>query len=118
MTKYMLKEPDDVGDTMRFPGEVFEIKRLKHSVKLRGMKETFKFIVVGEDELLSKKSLKARFTKGTYKSETPKHIFKTLLIIALYELSKAITYELVVRKQANDIVEQSGYDEIDAWKKY
>lgn len=77
MTKYMLKEPDDVGDTARFPGEVFEIKRLKHSVKLRGMKETFKYIVVGEDELLSKKSLKARFTKEIYKSETSKRIFKT-----------------------------------------
>lgn len=118
MTKYMLKEPDDVGDTVRFPGEVFEIKRLKHSVKLRGMKETFKYIVVGEDELLSKKSLKARFTKGTYKSETPKRIFKTLLIITLYELSKEITYEIIVKKQANDMVEQPGYDEVDAWKKY
>ncbi|MDW8564309.1 MULTISPECIES: transcriptional activator RinB [Staphylococcus] len=47
-----------------------------------------------------------------------KRIFKTLLILALYELSKAITYELVVRKQANDIVVQPGYDEVDAWKKY
>lgn len=118
MAKYMLKEPDDVGDTVRFPGEVFEIKRLKHSVKLRGMKETFKYIVVGEDELLSKKSLKARFTKGTYKSETPRRILKTLLIIALYELSKEITYEIIVKKQANDMVEQPGYGEVDAWKKY
>ncbi|MEC5301073.1 hypothetical protein MXM07_06905 [Staphylococcus shinii] len=51
-------------------------------------------------------------------SELMKRIFKTLLILALYELSKAITYELVVRKQANDIVVQPGYDEVDAWKKY
>ncbi|MGW7955236.1 transcriptional activator RinB [Staphylococcus xylosus] len=47
-----------------------------------------------------------------------KRIFKTLLIIALYELSKEITYEVIVKKQANDMVEQPGYDEIDAWKKY
>lgn len=47
-----------------------------------------------------------------------KRIFKTLLIIALYELSKETTYEVIVKKQANDMVEQPGYGEIDAWKKY
>ncbi|WP_156768905.1 transcriptional activator RinB [Staphylococcus carnosus] len=47
-----------------------------------------------------------------------KRIFKTLLIIALYELSKEIIYEIIVKKQANDMVEQPDYDEIDAWKKY
>ncbi|MEB7763907.1 transcriptional regulator [Staphylococcus pseudoxylosus] len=46
-----------------------------------------------------------------------KRIFITLLIIALYELSKAITYEIIVKKQANDMVEIPGYDEIDLWKK-
>ena len=34
-----------------------------------------------------------------------KHILKPLLIIFLYELSKAITYENIVRKQANDMVD-------------
>ena len=34
-----------------------------------------------------------------------KHILKPLLIISLYELSKAITYEIIVRKQANDMVD-------------
>ncbi|WP_435373541.1 transcriptional regulator [Staphylococcus nepalensis] len=34
-----------------------------------------------------------------------KHILKPLLIIFLYELSKAITYEIIVRKQANDMVD-------------
>lgn len=46
-----------------------------------------------------------------------KRIFKTLLIIALYELSKAITYEVIVKKQANDMVELPSYNEIDLWKK-
>lgn len=46
-----------------------------------------------------------------------KRILKTLLIIALYELSKEITYEIIVKKQANDMVELPGYDEIDLWKK-
>ncbi|MDW5471987.1 transcriptional activator RinB [Staphylococcus equorum] len=112
MTKYMLKEPDNVGDTVRFPGEVFEIKRLKHSIRLKNMNDTFKYIVVGEDELLSRKSLKARFTKGTYKSEATKRILKTLLILFMYELSKEITYEIIVRKQANDMIDRTENDEI------
>ena len=47
-----------------------------------------------------------------------KRILKTLLIIALYELSKEITYELIVRKQANDMVDVPRDYEIDGWKKY
>ncbi|MGO2207161.1 MAG: transcriptional activator RinB [Staphylococcus xylosus] len=48
-----------------------------------------------------------------------KRIFKTLLIIAIYELSKEVTYEVIVRKQANDMVDKTPMDyEIDAWKRY
>lgn len=47
-----------------------------------------------------------------------KRIFKTLLIIALYELSKAIAYEVIVKKQANDTVDKTPMDyEIDLWKR-
>lgn len=47
-----------------------------------------------------------------------KRIFKTLLIIALYELSKEITYEVIVKKQANDMVDKTPMDyEIDLWKR-
>lgn len=35
-----------------------------------------------------------------------KQILKTLMIIALYELSKEITYEIICRKQANDMVDK------------
>ncbi|MBU7217867.1 transcriptional regulator [Staphylococcus gallinarum] len=46
-------------------------------------------------------------------------ILKTLLIIFLYELSKEITYEIICRKQANDMVDKTPIDyEIDAWKRY
>jgi len=42
-----------------------------------------------------------------------KYILKPLLIIFLYELSKAITYEIIVRKQANDMVDvPRDYEEI------
>lgn len=33
-------------------------------------------------------------------------ILKTLLIIFLYELSKKITYEIICRKQTNDMVDK------------
>lgn len=37
-------------------------------------------------------------------------ILKTLTIIALYELTKAIVYEIILRKQANDMVDQYPMD--------
>lgn len=40
----------------------------------------------------------------------PMRILKTLLIIALYELSKEITYEIICRMQANDIVDETPTD--------
>lgn len=39
-----------------------------------------------------------------------KRILKTLLIIALYELSKEITYEIICRRQANDMVDKAPTD--------
>lgn len=48
-----------------------------------------------------------------------KPILKTLMIIALYELSKEVAYEIIIRKQANDIVNNTPMDyEIDGWKRY
>lgn len=110
MTEYMLKQPGHVGDSIRIPGEVFEIKKLKHSIQFKDKDEKFKYIVVGEDELLTTKSLKERFTKGTYKSETPKRITKTLLIIALYELSKYVTNQIIIKLTANDAVDKVPMD--------
>lgn len=37
-------------------------------------------------------------------------ILKTLMIIALYELSKEITYEIICRRQANDMVDKAPTD--------
>ncbi|MDW3988772.1 transcriptional activator RinB [Staphylococcus saprophyticus] len=37
-------------------------------------------------------------------------ILKTLTIIALYELSKTITNEIITRRQANDAVDQYPMD--------
>ncbi|MEY8599919.1 transcriptional activator RinB [Staphylococcus shinii] len=117
MTEYMLKQPGHVGDSIRIPGEVFEIKKLKHSIQFKDKDEKFKYIVVGKDELLTTKSLKERFTKGTYKSETPKRITKTLLIIFLYELSKYVTTEILIKLETNDVVDTFPTDyEISKWR--
>ena len=43
-------------------------------------------------------------------------ILKTLLIIALYELSKYVTNEIIIKLQANDTVEQPCDYELDSDK--
>lgn len=106
MTKYMLKPPFNisVGDRAYGPGKVYDIKKLKHPIILGGKKH--KYIEVSTQSYMTKKFIKDNFTKGTYKSETPKRITKTLLIIALYELSKYVTNQILIRKQANDDIDQ------------
>ncbi|MCM3118978.1 transcriptional activator RinB [Staphylococcus saprophyticus] len=37
-------------------------------------------------------------------------ILKTLTIIAVYELSKYVTNEIITRRQANDVVDQHPMD--------
>lgn len=113
MTKYMPKKPMTLGfDEGAMPGDVFDIKKLKHPVIMGGKKH--KYIEVNTQHFMSKKFIKDNFTKGTYKSETPKRILKTLtiivVIIAVYELTKAIVYEIIVRKQANDMVDKAPTD--------
>lgn len=117
MSKYMAKKPMQLGfDNLVGPGDIMDIKKLKHPVTLGDKKHNY--VEVNTQNFMTKKFIKDNFTKGTYKSETPKRILKTLLIIALYELSKEITYEIIVRKQANDIVDKTPKDyEIDLWKR-
>lgn len=43
-------------------------------------------------------------------------ILKTLLIIALYELSKYVTNEIITRVQANDDVDTPCDYEISKWR--
>lgn len=41
-------------------------------------------------------------------------ILKTLLIIALYELSKYVTNQIIIRKQANDDIDQpKDYEDVN-----
>ena len=43
-------------------------------------------------------------------------ILKTLLIIALYELSKYVTNEMLIKLQANDDIDHPCDYEIDKWR--
>lgn len=104
MTEYMLKKPYYIGEEGRLPGTIFDIKKLKRPIKLDSG-AVFEYMISEEDALLSKKHLKDNFTKGTYKSETPKRITKTLLIITLYELSKYVTNEILIKLSANDEID-------------
>lgn len=104
MTKYMAKKPMQLGyEDLVGPGDIMEIKKLKHPVILGDKKH--KYIEVNTQHFMNKKFIKDNFTKGTYKSETPNRLLKTLTIIALYEISKYITEQVIIRLQANDDVD-------------
>lgn len=48
-----------------------------------------------------------------------KLIFKTLIMLTVYELTKYVTEQIIVYIQANDDIDQTPMDyEIDAWKRY
>ncbi|WP_245338844.1 transcriptional activator RinB [Staphylococcus sp. GDX8P107P-1] len=105
MAKYMAKKPMQLGyEDLVGPGDVIEIKKLKHPVVINGKKH--KYIEVNTQHFMNKKFIKDNFTKGTYKSETPNRLLKTLLIIALFELSKYVTNEIIIKLQANDDIDQ------------
>ena len=102
-------------DNLVGPGDIMEIKKLKHPVILGDKKH--KYVEVNTQNFMTKKFIKDNFTKGTYKSETPKRITKTLLIIALYELSKYVTTEILIKLEANDVVDTFPTDyEISKWR--
>ncbi|MFQ3853699.1 hypothetical protein ABLV90_09665 [Staphylococcus sp. 2S1] len=113
MTRYMLKPPFNVsiGDRVDGPGKVYDIKKLKHPVVIGDKKH--KYIEMNTQHFMTKKFIEDNFTKGTYKSETPKRILKTLLIIAVYELSKYVTNAIIIKLQANDTVDKFPMDYVD-----
>jgi hypothetical protein len=104
MTKYMLKTPYYVGDAMNMPGEMFEIKKLKHPIVLSGKRHRYREVNTGA-LFSSKRSIKQHFTKGTYKSEYPKRLLYILSLITVYELGKYILSNAYIRLTANDEID-------------
>ncbi|MEP9852121.1 hypothetical protein ABDK10_05400 [Staphylococcus aureus] len=100
MTKlYELKETGTVGDELYTPGEVFEIRKLQEPVRFNHDDDkVYRYIVVGQNELLSKEGLKQRFNKLKGQSKTKK-VINTLIVLTLYELTKKCVYELEFRLQ-------------------
>ncbi|ANZ33061.1 transcriptional activator RinB [Staphylococcus carnosus] len=69
--------------------------------------DEIKMINLVEDE---KKTEIKNYKKANVKSLFPKRILKTLTIIAVYELSKYVTNEIITRRQANDTIDQYPMD--------
>ena len=108
MTKYMLKTPYYVGDAMNMPGEMFEIKKLKHPIVLSGKKHRYREVNTGA-LFSSKRSIKQHFTKGAYKFEYPKRLLYIISLLTVYELSKYITELIITDIQANRAIKRLGH---------
>ncbi len=109
MTKYMPKKPMTLGfDDGAMPGDVFDIKKLKHPVVMGGKKH--KYIEVNTQHFMTKKFIKDNFTKGTYKSNPLTPILKTLLILTVYELTKYVTEQILISKLSIDDIDKAPTD--------
>lgn len=97
MAKYMLKKADNVGDDFGEFGKVYEIKKFKHPVKLetkrnnKKLQYKFKYVELSSGEVFSsKKQIKKKFKKGTFKSENKfKKVLYGLLFIASFVITTA-----------------------------
>lgn len=104
MTKYTCIKTFGVDDKVYMPGDIINVKKMKHAITFStGPK--YKYVDVNSGRLISKRSLKDNFKKGAYKNEIYKRLFKIWFIISLYELSKYLTNELIVKLQSEDDVE-------------
>lgn len=112
MTKYICVRKMDFSPKEYNVGDVVEINKLVEPITER---YEFEDVVLSAElhyEIedtgfrLQDNTLKRFFRKVQSKDTTPKRILKTLLIIALYELSKYVTNQILIRKQANDDIDQ------------
>lgn len=93
MAKYMLKKVDNVGDDFGEFGKVYEIRKFKHPVKLETKINQFKFkyVELSTGEMFSsKKQIKKKFKKGTFRSENKLNkVLYGLLFIASFVVTTA-----------------------------
>lgn len=67
-------------------------------------------------ERFTKEEKETLFGKDYKKGQWQMRILKTLLIIAVYELSKYVTNEIIIKLQANDDIDQYPMDyEVSEW---
>lgn len=112
MTKYICVRKMDFSPKEYNVGDIVEINKLVEPITERYEFEDLTFSAELHYEIedtgfrLQDNSLKHFFRKVQPIDTTPKRIFKTLLIITLYELSKHVTNQIIIRKQANDDIDQ------------
>ncbi|MDQ7224175.1 hypothetical protein RCI18_07665 [Staphylococcus haemolyticus] len=104
MAKYTYIKTFGVDDKVYMPGDIINVKKMKHAITFStGPK--YKYVDVNSGRLISKRYLKDNFKKGAYKNEIYKRLFKIWFIIGMYELSKYLTNELIVKLQSEDDVD-------------
>ena len=104
MTKYTCIKTFGIDNKGYMPGDIIDVKKLKHSITF-STGDKLKYVDVDSGKLLSKKYLKQNFKKGAYQRDIIKHILKLLFSLAVYELSKYLTNELIVKLQSEDDVD-------------
>ena len=116
MTKYICVRKMDFSPKEYEVGDIVEINKLDEPITERYEFEDLTFStelhyeIVDTGFRLQDNTLKRFFRKVQPKDTIRKRILKTLLIIALYELSKYVTYVIITRRQANGAVDKCPMD--------
>lgn len=116
MTKYICVRKMDFSPKEYEVGDIVEINKLDEPITERYEFEDLTFStelhyeIVDTGFRLQDNTLKRFFRKVQPKDTIRKRILKTLLIIAVYELSKYVTNEIITRRQANDAVDKYPMD--------
>ena len=104
MTKYTCIKIFGRDNKGYMPGDIIDVKKLKHPITF-STGDKLKYVDVDSGKLLSKKYLKQNFKKGAYQRDIIKHILKLLFSLAMYELGKYITNQIIVKLQSEDDVD-------------
>ena len=112
MTKYICVRKMDFSPKEYEVGDIVEINKLDEPITERYEFEDLTFSaelhyeIVNTGFRLQDNTLKRFFRKVQPKDTIRKRILKTLLSITLYELSKYVTNEIIIKLQANDDIDQ------------
>lgn len=112
MTKYICVRKMDFSPKEYEVGDIVGINKLDEPITERYEFEDLTFSaelhyeIVDTGFRLQDNTLKRFFRKVQPKDTIRKRILKTLLIITIYELSKYVTNEILIKLSANDEIDQ------------
>lgn len=104
MTKYTCIKTFGADDKRYMPGDIINVKKMKHAITF-STGNKLKYVDVDSGILLSKKYLKQNLKKGAYQRDVIKHISKLIFTLAMYELGKWVTEQLLIKYTSNDDIE-------------